>query len=71
MDNIYWRVTFSVFYYSTLFVMVYFILQLDWGKMEAFDVIKNVGILGGLYYFGELFGKEMKEAKTKPKEHKK
>lgn len=57
----FWSLMFNVFYYSTLFAMVYYIAKIDWGNLTTLLIFEKVGIVGGIYYLGQLFKKKSEE----------
>jgi len=42
--------------------MVYFMIQTDWSNLEKMEVLRNVGTIGGLYFFSDMFRKEASDA---------
>lgn len=56
-----WNIMVAIFYYSTLFVTVWYITQFNWGELSSLQVIEKCGIIGGLMYLGEFFRKETKD----------
>ncbi len=54
-----YRFMFTIFFYSTLFVIVIFILKHDWKDIETMEMVARIGTIGGLMYFSELFKREM------------
>ncbi len=66
--DITWKALMWTFYYMTLFVSVYYIIQLDWGTMTAFKVIESCGVIGGLMFLGEFFRKDAQDNKDVKKD---
>lgn len=67
----FFNIMFTVFYFSFLFISVWYITQFNWGELSTIEVIEKVGVLGGLMCLGDFFKKEMKEESQKNQEVKK
>ena len=68
LGNVTMVTIFWIFYYSTLFVSVWYILQFNWGEISTIKLVENMGILGGLMFLGEFFKKETKSFSGNKKE---
>ena len=55
----------TIFQYASLFASVYFITQVSWVDLSSIESFRNVGTLGGLLYFEEVFRKESRKDDAK------
>ncbi len=58
-----YKIIFTIFFYSSLIVIVTFILKHNWKDIETMEMVTRIGTIGGLMYFSELFRKEMTGSK--------
>jgi len=54
-----WTIINTVFYYCSLFAMVFIIIKTDWNSLESLEVFYICGTLGGIMYLGDIFRKEI------------
>jgi len=50
-----WTIINTVFYYCSLFAMVFIIIKTDWNSLESLEVFYICGTLGGIMYLGDIF----------------
>jgi len=49
-----WTIINTVFYYCSLFAMVFIIIKTDWNSLESLEVFYICGTLGGIMYLGDI-----------------
>jgi len=53
----FWNTLFWIFYYTAMFLIVWYMLQFNWAELEPLKIIEIVGIMGGMFYMADLFKK--------------
>ena len=61
----FWLIFNWVFYLISLIAILFLIRSVDWGSLESLEVLREVGIVGGLLYIGSFFWDEIKKEERK------
>jgi len=61
----FWKIINWIFWVSTTICIVYFITNVNWKDIETINLLRDIGVIGGLMYFSDYFWKEINNNSSK------